>query len=170
MLMSQFSPNNPNPKIDIISNINKKPNTTIINGATCQSYGGNVIANKGKNFTSVDFFTDTQYTMPEVYKCYILNADVPGMITRCTSDSNGKAFLIGTMHSISATKLVDVNEREVSDDEMKVPPNIKIDVQKNINNLYKLYRENHKFLKKNNMTPPDNDLIISYNINDNWNF
>jgi hypothetical protein len=130
--------------------------------------------------TSINLKFDNEQwlsTKYNVYKSYweIFNCtNVFGIVTKGVINVKTHAKIFGDMNSFVASELKDIKERSVSTEEISIPEGYNItpatSANESLNGVVKLWKENTKYLKQNNMYPVQKNSEVTYQIDKNWDF
>lgn len=98
---------------------------------------------------------------------------VMGRVKKEASKIAGAEVNLEETKTYVCSELKDIKERAVSDDELTIPANIKIETFKSANGVFKvvdLYKENHSYLLSHKMYPTQVAQNVVYEINEDWDF
>lgn len=111
----------------------------------------------------------------DIYKNYwyafLYGLELPGITLKYTVDSKGSVPIFGKMSSYVASKVVSIEEGNVSDDLFKVPDGYKLSISESPFKYLKLIKKNIKALKAAKKYPTMAvDESVTFNVDEEWDF
>ena len=166
------------------------PNDRVINGMTipasstvgnsgnvkeymdqsCDIYSGKISANNGGVTTDVELWISPNYSIYKSYWAFLNGIEVPGIALKWVLDQKGSVPILGKMSSYIASEVKELTERPIADEEMQVPADYNIVASTSPFKVLGLYKDMKKYLTKNKMYPTQQESVVTYKIDDEWEF